>query len=245
MRIRSLLVWAALVVPGIGFAQEAPGNSYLTTTPLHAAEGEPALGTQHRAAVKQAIQASLAGNHDAAIPVLTDAVRYCDAQQQVPGRKALSFQSHRQYAMYMDGPGRGTPTEWLDMACANAYTHLGYIEIERDDIDAALRWLEKAIAVAPYDTEPLCEKGAALTRRKDWQGSKASYEHALMLARTQPENRRMEALALRGVGFAQIELGDLESARASYVASQKLDPDSPTAKHELAYIEQLQQEQKR
>jgi tetratricopeptide (TPR) repeat protein len=245
MRIRSLLLWAALAVPGVGFAQEGPGASYLTTTPLQSPAGEPALGTQHRAAVKQAIQASLAGNHEAAIPVLTEAVRYCDAQQQVPGRKALSFQSHRQYALYMDGPGRGTPTEWLDMACANAYTHLGYIEIERGDIDAALRWLDKAIAVAPYDVEPLCEKGAALTRRKDWQGSKASYDRALMLARSQPENRHMEALALRGVGFAHIELGELENARASYIASQKLDPDSPTAKQELAYIEQLQQEQRR
>ncbi|MGA6149729.1 MULTISPECIES: tetratricopeptide repeat protein [unclassified Stenotrophomonas] len=241
MRVRPQVLLIALAVPPLGLAQEPPSSSYSVTTALPAAQGEPALGTQYRTAVQDAVDLSLAGNPAAAAPVLTDAVRYCDAQQAVPGRRALSFQTHRQYAMYMEGPGRGTPTEWLDLACAKAYNHLGYIALEHGDVDAALRWLDKAIAVAPYDAEALCERGAALVRRKDWQGAMDAYTRALELARSQPENRRMEALALRGVGFAHIELGDLPSARAAYLASQKIDPDSKTARNELIYIDQLEQ----
>ncbi|MGV8959669.1 MAG: hypothetical protein ACOH1V_04710 [Stenotrophomonas sp.] len=51
----------------------------------------------------------------------------------------------------------------------------------------------------------------------------------------------MQAMALRGTGFALIELADLAAARAAYAAWQVLDPASPAAKNELRYIAQLQQ----
>lgn len=245
MRLRCLLMAAMVALPVAAFAQDDPSSTLLTTTSIPAAQGEAALGRQFRGPVQNAIRLSMAGDHAAAIPMLAETIRYCDAQQAVAGRKALSFQSQRQYALYMAGPGHGTPTEWLDMACAKAYNHLGYIEIDRSNVDAALAWLDKAIAVAPYDAEPLCERGAALTRRGDWQGSQDAYAQALVLARSHPENRRMEAMALRGVGFAHIELGDLSAARAAYLASQKIDPDSPTAKNELAYIQQLEDQKNR
>ncbi|WP_305804350.1 hypothetical protein [Stenotrophomonas sp. YIM B06876] len=239
--MRTLFFALVLGVPALAAAQRETGPSYLSSTPLVSAAAEPGLGIALRAPVQNAVAASMAGRHEEALPALRQAARSCDAYRAVTGRRTFSFRSQRQYLLYMEEAGGGHPTEWLDHACSSAYTRLGYIDIERNRIDSALAWLDQAIAVAPYEAEPLCERGAALTRRKDWKGSLQAYQQALALARRHPEAAHMEAMALRGTGFALIELGDLAAARAAYEASQVLDPESATARNELRYIVQLQQ----
>lgn len=237
--MRLLLLLAACLC-NVALAQSETGPSVLSTTPLRSSTATPALGSGLRAPVEQAIAQSLKGDHDGARPALLDAARQCDAHIAVPGRQVLAFRSQRQYQQYLDTHGDGQPTDWLDMACANAYKHLGYIAVEQDQIEQALRWLNKAHASAPYEPEPLTERGAALTRRRDWAGSLESYRQALALARSHPEAAYLEALALRGTGFALIELGDLPAARQAYEASLQLDPESRIAANELTYIQQLQ-----
>jgi Flp pilus assembly protein TadD len=232
-----------LVVAGlcnVALAQSETSPSVLSTTPLRSPAAEPALGSQLRLPVEQAIAHSLKGDHARARPALLDAAKQCDAYLAVPGRQVRAFRSQRQYLHYLDTHGDGQPTDWLDMACANAYKQLGYIAVEQDQIEQALRWLDKAHASAPYEPEPLTERGAALTRRRDWAGSLENYRQALALTRSHPEAAYLEALALRGTGFALIELGDLPAARQAYEASLQLDPESRIAANELTYIQQLQ-----
>lgn len=63
----------------------------------------------------------------------------------------------------------------------------------------------------------------------------------MALTRSHTEAAYLEALALRGTGFALIELGDLPAVRQAYEASLQLDPASKIAANELVYIQQLQQ----
>lgn len=238
--MRLLLLLAACFC-NVALAQSETGPSVLSTTQLRSSAAAPALGSELRVPVDRAIAQSLKGDHDGARPALLDAARQCDAYIAVPGRQVLAFRSQRQYQQYLDTHGDGQPTDWLDMACANAYKHLGYIAVERDQIEQALRWLDKAHASAPYEPEPLTERGAALTRRRDWAGSLESYRQALALTRNHPEAAYLEAVALRGSGFALIELGDLPAARQAYEASLQRDPESKIAANELIYIQQLQQ----
>lgn len=239
MRLSLLLV--ATLSCGSALAQSETGPSQLSTTPLLSRAAEPALGSELRGPVDQVIAQSLQGDHDAAKSSLQQVARQCDAYITVPRRHVLAFRSQRQYLHYLDAHGDGEPTDWLDMACTNAYKHLGYIAVEQGQIEQALRWLDKAHASAPYEPEPLTERGAALTRRKDWAGSLENYRQALALTRSHAEAAYLEALALRGTGFALIELGDLPAARQAYETSLQLDPDNKIAANELIYISQLQQ----
>jgi Flp pilus assembly protein TadD len=236
-----LLLMLAAVFCDFALAQSETGPSVLSSTPLLSRAAEPALGIELRAPVAQAIALSQKSDHQGAKAALLDVARQCDAYIAAPKRHVLAFRSQRQYLQYLDTQGDGEPTDWLDMACANAYKHLGYIAVELGQIEQALRWLDKAHACAPYEPEPLTERGAALTRRKDWAGALESYRQALALTRSHTEAAYLEALALRGTGFALIELGDLSAARQAYEASLQLDPASKIATNELVYIHQLQQ----
>lgn len=224
-------------------AQDQTGPSQLSTTPLLSSGAEPGLGKELRASVQDATQRAMKGEHAEARAALLDAARQCDAYRAAPGRRSLSFRSQRQYEHYLQAHGDGEPIDWLDIACANAYNQLGYIAVEQDRIDEALQWLDKAHATAPYEPEPLIERGAALNRRKNWAGALASYRQALELARSHREAAYAEALALRGTGFALIELGDLPAAQSAYEESLKLEPGNRIADNELTYIRQLRERQ--
>jgi len=243
MGMRHLLLLCLLGACLPAMAQSQTGPSRLSTTPLLSRQAEPALGKELRASVSQATQRNLNGEHAKALDTLHEVALQCDAYRSAPGRQVLSFRTQRQYELYLRESGNGEPVDWLDMACANAYTQLGYIAVEKKDIEQALRWLDKAHATAPYEAEPLTERGAALIQRKDWAAALDGYQRALALTRTHPEAAYAEALALRGTGFAQIELGDLAAAQAAYEKSLELEPDNKIANNELTYIKQLRERQ--
>ena len=215
----------------------------LSTTQIYSQPGEPALGKELRTSVQEAGALNVKGEHAQAKALLLDAARQCDAYRAAPGRRSLSFRTQRQYELYLRDHGDGEPIDWLDSACANVYIQLGYIAVELRDAAQAIRWLDKAHATAPYEPEALTERGAALNMSKDWSAALSSYQQALALTRNHPEAAYAEALALRGTGYALIELGDLDAAQTAYEESLALEPGNKVAENEMTYIRQQRKRQ--
>ena len=66
----------------------------------------------------------------------------------------------------------------------------------------------------------------------------ASYRSALVLSRKHEANTRAIALALRGIGYSHVELGDLDAAERAYRESLEVEPGNTLAQGELDYIQQ-------
>ncbi|MEF9977498.1 MAG: hypothetical protein RR834_03235, partial [Thermomonas sp.] len=62
------------------------------------------------------------------------------------------------------------------------------------------------------------------------------YRSALTLSRKHEANKRAIALALRGIGYSHVELGDLDAAEQAYLESLEVEPGNALAQRELEYI---------
>ena len=107
----------------------------------------------------------------------------------------------------------------------------------------ALPYLDQATAMAPYWAEALVERGFVLNRLRRPREGLDSYRKALELTESFKSVDRVKAMALRGIGYSLIELGDMEAAKASYEQSLEIEPDNKTANNELEYIRQQAEKQ--
>jgi tetratricopeptide (TPR) repeat protein len=102
----------------------------------------------------------------------------------------------------------------------------------------------------PGDPMYLAELGDAQQRQGKSEAALATFQQALEAANTlaaesdaaerSPGGRspvQWQTRALRGIGFAQVELGRLADARATYQRALELDPNDQSSKDELAFVE--------
>ena len=195
------------------------------------------IGAQHRDTVARAVRAANRGETKEALGIVQPVVAYCDGLQR-PGHALVSVATEAEYMAYVDASGKGAPVDWVDMACPDAYQLHAFVAVEEKRFDDALATLEKAIRLAPYSSEPLTEHGFVLNQLGRPAGGLASYRSALALSRKHAANKRAIALALRGIGYSQIELGDLDGAEQSYRESLEVEPDNALAQSELDHIRQ-------
>lgn len=175
-----------------------------------------------RSLLKPMTDACEARDHDAAVPLvnMADDGEYTDFTTTV-------------------AKGRGTNRAHDD--CPGAYRETGYLMVERGEKEEALRYLDKATTRAPYWSLAWCERGFVQRQSGDLQGALASYSKALDLASRFESERGSKAAALRGIGFAQTELGRLDEAQKAYEDALAIEPGNELARHELEYIAQLRQ----
>ncbi len=232
-RVSAQLLASILLACAFGVAQ-AQVETIRTTLPAQAAERQP-LGSRYREAVDRALEATRANRLRDAIALLAPAIEYCDSLG-ATGRAQVSVTDATEYQAYMATRTDPTPVDWVDMACPRAYNARAYIAVEAKDTALALEFLSKAIALAPLWAEPPIERGYLLNQLQQSGDALASYRRALQLANDYPSNAYVKALALRGIGYAQVELGDLEAAERAYLESLEVEPDNALAKRELVYI---------
>jgi len=111
-----------------------------------------------------------------------------------------------------------------------------FIAASNRDFQRALDLLNKQIAIAPYAASPYTESGYILNLLKRPAAALEAYEAGLRLAREFESSKTSEAIALRGMGVALIELGQLKKAEAVLRESLKVDPGNAVALNELKYI---------
>lgn len=218
------------------FPQSAVAQAQQFVTELSAPH-DAGVGAEHRDTVTEAYVA-MSREHDLARAgrLLAPVIAYCDEQQR-PGRIAVSVANAAEYNRFVDEHGDGTPVEWIDHACPSAYKAEAFRQVELGDPEAALRWLDKAIAIAPYWPDALAERGFVLNQRGRPREALESYRRALALAEADAGRYAdMVGVALRGIGYSMIELGDFAGARAAYERSLEVEPGNQIALKELEYI---------
>lgn len=134
----------------------------------------------------------------------------------------------------------GVSARVLGPAWATAYFFKGYALVELGNPDDARVWLEKALALSPWNWQFLVELGHVHQARHDWQAAMKAFSEALDHASlgTPEDLVGRKTRALRGLGFSLIELGRLDEAEAKFRAALELDPSDERSKNELLFIEQ-------
>lgn len=114
------------------------------------------------------------------------------------------------------------------------------IDLQRwDDAEPMLRLASES---APLNAQYRNEYAEWFKAMKQWQKAHDVFAEAYDLGQWESdENAKKfnQARALRGMGFVEIEMGDLDKAEESFRKSLKIIPDHPGAKSELQYIADL------
>jgi len=134
--------------------------------------------------------------------------------------------------------------EVLGPAWAKAYWARGYAYDEMARYDDARRELDKALALAPMNSQYKSELAYVYLRKGDWKKSLELYRDAVDDASISgaggpAEVTSLQCKALRGQGYTLVELHRLDDAAAAYKACLKLEPGEPKSLGELGYIDGL------
>jgi tetratricopeptide (TPR) repeat protein len=133
---------------------------------------------------------------------------------------------------------------WLDHAFGSALHQKAFYHADQKQWDLALKALDREAIYRPFAANTQTERGFVLNQTGKPKDALAAYQTALTLSEKLAHARPYQAMALRGIGYSHIELGDLPAARAAYERSLKIDPNSAVAKRELEYILKLESKKK-
>ncbi len=112
--------------------------------------------------------------------------------------------------------------------------------VDLDRFDDAQAVFERLIQFAPRRSRYLSELGFVFQHKRQWQNSLDYYTRSEAAADLlEPADRDYErCVALRGMGFAQIEMGQLDAAEATFKKCLAITPNEPKSLNELEYIKQ-------
>lgn len=134
------------------------------------------------------------------------------------------------------------PVEVIGPAWAKAYWARGYAYSEMGRYADARIELEKALALSPMNSQYKSELAFTYERSQDWEKMLALYKEARDAAAISGGPERgpdLECTALRGQGYALVELRRLDEATKAYQDCLKLKPGEPRSLDELGYIRDL------
>lgn len=133
----------------------------------------------------------------------------------------------------------------VDGTLCNAYFMRGFAEVDLGKMGAAQADYEHALALSPSNPHYLNEVGQFHSRLHDWAGALALFHRAEVVANSATEGRANAelGLALRGIGYVDVELGKLDEAEAMYRRCLEIDANDQKAKAELGYVLNLRAKQ--
>lgn len=127
--------------------------------------------------------------------------------------------------------------EKIDRTYCDALMFKAFLLVELGRLDAAMGLLQQAAEHAPRSPHPHTEMGYILNAQKKYAEAFKIYHEALKRARAHPGDLAAQATALRGIGFALSELGDLRAARVAYLDALAIEPGNELALNELRYLD--------
>lgn len=198
----------------------------------------PSEGAEFHSAYVAAMTALQSGDPDTAQEELAEIIDFCESMRS-GGRRVFSVASPAELAYFMQTLEDDSTVVQIDMVCPASYKMLAFAQVNLGDVEGALDNLYSAIELAPLWAEPLTELGYLFNQSRQFERARETYEKALELANTHEGSSYLKPAALRGLGFALIELGDLDSAQKAYADSLEIEPDNEGARNELLYIESL------
>jgi tetratricopeptide (TPR) repeat protein len=206
---------------------------------------EPGLGSECRARLPAAVDDVQARRLEEADQELST-VRSCFRALMTDSESIyISVASAAELDRYRTEHPGDRKVVWIDWGYREALQLKAFMLASQTEFDAALELLRFQAKTAPYAAAPYIERGyilnAGLRRPRE---ALESYRRALTLARQFESSKVEEPLALRGIGFSLIELGNLDEAESAFRESLEIDPGSEVALNELRYIEHLRNSQR-
>ena len=151
--------------------------------------------------------------------------------------RQYSFQSKEEYLEFKSTSPQ--EFEWIDWSYKVTLQMKAFIAAEKRDFLAALSALEVVEAVAPISAATAAERGYVLNQIGQSANALAAYRKSHALSTRYQSQRLHQAAALRGMGFALIELQRFDEAESVFHESLKIEPSNRVALNELAYIRDL------
>ncbi len=244
MRMFGILVAGILLSP-VALAQEvatttAPGKIALSV----AGDAE----ARHDQAIADAVKLIADGKFQRALDEkLTPLIREIEAEPRKDNPRLYSVRDPGEALLYMamaaaakDGGSQPRPAVALGYAYGYAYYLSAYAQTELKHLVEAEALLRKAVELAPMNSQFVGELAYHLQITGDSAGALEMFKSAETAAEFSPDRAKVpdKTRALRGQGYALVELGMPEEAEAAYKAALKLDPNDRKSQGELEYIRQ-------
>ena len=133
----------------------------------------------------------------------------------------------------------------LDATWSDAIFGKGFALIDLGRKDEARAMFERAIELSPNNSQYAAELAEMKKNERDWNVALELFEKAADDAAfaNDPDQPRLKARAWRGIGYVQIELGQLDKAEEMFLKCLKLNPNDRGAQIELEYINDLRKQQ--
>jgi tetratricopeptide (TPR) repeat protein len=216
-----------------------------TTLQVHAQGRGDTVSTTLQSMAMNAKSAHLRSqaNH---LVALIEAKKFAEADQKAlalrksyeatfdPGLKQFTFHTQAEFEEF--SKSSAVKFEWIDFGYAQCLKMQAYLAAERRDFPAALAFLQSVDAVAPISADSALEVGYVLNQSGKPEAGLIVYRRAHALAEKYPSQRPYRAAALRGIGYALIDLKRLDEAERAFQESLKIEPGNKVALNELAYI---------
>lgn len=130
----------------------------------------------------------------------------------------------------------------VSSAVCDAHFGKGFALVDLGRGDLAEAELRRATELAPDNAHFANEYAELFKSRREWQRSYDLFSHAWQIVDKDAKgaDASVAARALRGMGYAKIEMGQLIEAQTLFRQSLDYDPANPGAKSELDFIAQKQ-----
>jgi len=145
-----------------------------------------------------------------------------------------SFQSQADFEEF--GKSTNVKFEWIDWGYKLCLQMQAFIAVEKKDYAAALSLLSALETIAPVSAATAAETGYIYNHLGKPQEGLSAYRRALAISVKYASQQPYRAAALRGVGFALIDLQQLDEAERTFRESLDIEPGNAVALNELAYI---------
>ncbi|MBS0478037.1 MAG: tetratricopeptide repeat protein [Proteobacteria bacterium] len=138
-----------------------------------------------------------------------------------------------------DAAKANRPAMTIEPGWCQAQYVTGYALIDLERLPEAQAAFERLVKLAPQNSRYLNELGYVFMKQKKWALSLEAYRRAEAAADLTPGRVDEErCLALKGVGYDLVELGDFNAAEAAYRKCLNINPDDQDSPRELKYIEE-------
>jgi len=177
-----------------------------------------------------------------ALPVLDTIISAEESGHHDDKRIIFSARSSEESLFYlMEAAVQKKNAVALDETWSTAYFLKGFALIDLNRADEAKAFLDKAIALAPMNSQFLAERGEWFKSRKDWKSAYADFNSASAAAEFSTDDVKSseKRRALRGMAFVRTEQGQLKEAEKLLNECVKIDPSDANARRELDYIHSI------
>ncbi len=199
---------------------------------------EGSIGFQYRGKIVNANKLMLQRKYDEARKLVDNVIIEFETEILKMDTSHFSFASKDEYREFIKTKGDVKVT-WIDWSYSQAYFIKAFIAAELFEFEEALKLLDKVIELSPYDSQPHGEKGNILNMLQKPNEALLEYKAAFDLSERFSSQSSSKAIALRGMGYSYIELGELSKAKQMYEESLKIDAESDIAIQELENIKLL------